>query len=229
MERIERYVDAGEEGSLVGLIGQAPSDAEVKPAGQVPHWLFALGDTLAANAFRALALIVSHPSQRGEVDAEIAAAESVEGIAKAAGVERLDHLEACLEEAMRLYPTTPILSRETVAETDWRGVWVDKGTQVLISNTFNHRDPERHDFADRFAPDEWTEGEAAEDWSFNHFSHGPQGCPGAHIALFVGKGLLAHLLTKRRIDLTEPSLDPSRPLPHMLDVFRTRFAVEPKI
>jgi hypothetical protein len=38
----------------------------------------------------------------------------------------------------------------------------------------------------------------------------------------VGKSLLADLLTRRRIELLEPKLDPGRPLPYMLDFFSLR-------
>jgi cytochrome P450 len=159
------------------------------------------------------------------VEAELLAAAD-EGALDAIAVASMAYLEACFEEAMRLWPTTTLLSRETLEETEWNGVAVPAGTQVLISNTFNHRDPERHEFADRFAPEAWSEGDAGEDWSFNHFSHGPQGCPGAGLALFVGKAALADLLLARQFRLVEPKLDPDRPLPHMLDFFRLRFAVE---
>jgi cytochrome P450 len=220
---IGEYVEAAEDGSLVALFAQAPSDERTKVDRQVTHWLFAMQDTLTANAFRALALIASHPEQRARLQGELRR----HGTDTAAAVGELSYLEACLEEAMRLWPTTPLLSRETLRATAWNGAIVPAGTQVLISNLLNHRDPDTHDFADRFAPEEWTEGDASEDWSFNHFSHGPQGCPGAGLALFLGKAVLARLLTERRVRLLEPSLDPDRPLPHMLDFFRARFELEP--
>jgi Cytochrome P450 len=209
--RLGRYVAAAESGSLVGRFGEAPADAETKPVGQIPHWLFANGDTLAINAFRALAAIASHPSQRARVETEIS------------GDGEFPYLEACLQDAMRLWPTTTMLSRETVAETEWLGVTVPAGSQVLIPNTFLHRDSERFDYADRFAPERWVSGEAAAEWSFNHFSRGPQGCPGAALALSIGKAVLATLLGERRVDLVSPRLDPSRQLPHMLDYFGIRF------
>jgi cytochrome P450 len=209
--RLGRYVATAEPGSLVAHFGEAPVDAETKPVGQIPHWLFANGDTLAINAFRALAAIASHPAQRAKLEAELS------------GDGDLPYLEACLEDAMRLWPTTTMLSRETVAETDWRGETVPVGTQVLIPNTFLHRDRGRLEYADRFAPERWVSGEAAGEWSFNHFSRGPQGCPGAGLALLIGKAVLATLLRERRVEPISPRLDPARSLPHMLDYFGIRF------
>jgi cytochrome P450 len=207
MDRIRGYVSAAEEGSLASLFGEAPADDRTKPEGQVPHWLFATQDTLAINSFRCLALLASHPRQR-------------------ASAEDDTYLDACLHDAMRLWPTTPMLARETVTDVDWNGSRVPAGTQVLFLNTFLHRDPDAHDFADRFAPEAWIEGDAADDWSFNHFSHGPQGCPGTGIALFLGKELLATVLSERRLRLKDPKLDPDEPLPHMLDFFGIRVGLE---
>jgi cytochrome P450 len=222
--RVHEYVAKAEPGSLVGLLAEAPSDDKTNPKGQVTHWFFALQDTVAANSLRALALIASHPRQAARVEEELAGAD----VTTAEGVASLNYLQACLEEAMRLYPTTPMLSRETIGETRWNGEVVPAGTQIVIVNVFHHRDPDAHDYADRFAPEEWTEGKAASDWSFNHFSHGPQGCPGAGMALFVGVAMLAAVLTQRDVSLLEPEIDPDKPLPHMLDYFALRFVLAPR-
>jgi cytochrome P450 len=214
MERIRSYVEAGEEGSLVALFGDALADPETKPEGQVPHWLFALQDTTSMNTMRALAAIVSHPDKRARLEDELA---------QTSGPEPSPYMRACVHDAMRLWPTTPLLSRETVEDVAWNGETVPAGTQLMIVNTFHHRDPDRVAYADRFAPEEWIDGTAAEDWSFNHFSHGPQGCPGVNLALLVGGGVLGHLLTGRQARLESPKLDPAKPLPHMLNVFGLRF------
>jgi cytochrome P450 len=203
--RLGEYVSAAEPGSLVSRFDGAPVDAETKPVGQIPHWLFAAGDTLAINAYRALALLATHPAQRERA------------------LDDPEYLEACLEEAMRLWPTTKMLARETLADTEWGGVGVPAGTQVLIPNTFLHRDRERHDWADRLAPERWISGEAAGDWSFNHFSRGPQGCPGTAIARLLGGVVLSTLLRTRDVELISTSLDPAKPLPAMLDFFALRF------
>jgi cytochrome P450 len=218
-ERLGDYVEAGDAGALVGLFDGAPSDERTKREGQIPHWLFATHDSLAINALRALAAILSHPRQRGKAMDEIGAVgDEPDG----SQIQGLGYLEACLQEAMRLWPTTPMLSRVTLSDTDWQGTTVPAGTQVLIVNTFLHRDRERLDYADRFLPEAWIDGDAAEHWEFNHFSRGPQGCPGAGLALFLGKAMLASLLGARTVEAESP-LDPGRPMPHMLDFFSLRF------
>jgi cytochrome P450 len=222
---LEGYLVAAEPGSLASLVPEAPADEDTRVAGQLPHWLFATQDTLAINAFRALALIASHPRQRARVLEEVADAELAAGVPPGQTIGGLAYLDACLEEAMRLWPTTPMLSRETLAETDWRGAAVPAGTQVLISNTLLHRDRDRHEWADRFAPEKWIDGDAAEDRAFNHFSRGPQGCPGAGVAKFIGRAVLATLLARRPIELSSPALNPGRPLPDMLDFFALRFSL----
>jgi cytochrome P450 len=220
--KLERYVQEAEPGSLVGLFGEAPVSERTKPGAQVTHWLFALGDTLAINALRCLALLGSHDEERARVLEEVGAAD----LQSAAGVSALKRLEACLQEAMRLWPTTPMLSRETVRDTDWDGITVPAGTQLMIVNTFNHRDRDGVQFADRFEPQQWLTGEAPGDWMFNHFSHGPQGCPGTGVALFVGTAMLGTVLRDRDVRLLEPSLDATKALPHSLDFFGLKFELD---
>jgi cytochrome P450 len=219
--RLGEYVAAAEPGSLVSRFADAPADAETKPVGQIPHWMFATGDTLAINAFRALAALAGHPNQRARALAELGEADGLDG----ERVVGLAYLEGCLEEAMRLWPTTTMLSRETLADTEWGGPTVPAGTQVLIPNTFLHRDRDRHPWADEFAPHRWVSGEAAGDWSFNHFSRGPQGCPGTALALLLGKAVLATVLRSGALELVSPSIDPAKPLPHMLDFFGIRVRI----
>ncbi|MCW3040722.1 MAG: hypothetical protein JWM31_2627 [Solirubrobacterales bacterium] len=213
VERLAGYVEAAEPGSLASLLAAAPQDVDTRVAGQVTHWLFALQDTLAVNAFRALALIAAHPAARAAV------AQELEG-------EDAPYLAGCLQEAMRLFPTTPLLSRETLVDLAWNGATVPAGTQVLIVNAFHHRDRAHVPYADRFAPQEWTAGDAARQRAFNHFSSGPQGCPGANLALLLGTAVLAQTLRGLpglRATDGAGGLDPGRPLPHSLNPYALRF------
>lgn len=217
--RLRAHVDAADPKSLAGLVADSPHGGDVDPAAQVIHWLFAMGDTLPLNLMRTLALLATHPEQLHEVRAEIARVD----IRDAGYVAGLGYVAGCLLDTMRLWPTTPLFGRVTTRDVEMPGGQVvEEGTQVLIYNVFNHRNRDRVPYADRFAPGEWSGGEAGESWLFNFFSHGPQGCPGAGLAVFLGQAFIATLLERWTPELVGASLDPGQPLPHGLDAFRFR-------
>ena len=212
---IQAYVDDPDPESLTARFADAPHDATTNVAGQAIHWLFAMGDTLPLNLMRTLVLLATHPEQLHEVCAEIAAID----IDRAEDVAGLDYTAGCVLEAMRLWPTTPLFGRITTRDVTFPGGEIlPAGTQVLIYNVFNHRDPARVPFADDFSPGEWASGDASQSWQFNFFSHGPQGCPGAGLSVFLGQAFLARLLAHWTPSIDGVSLDPGQPLPHGLDV-----------
>jgi len=180
------------------------------------HWMFAMGDTLAANVFRTLGVLSSHDEQLAEVNAEMADAD----IDSAAGVAKLDYLAGCLFETMRLWPTTQLFGRVTTREIEFpSGGVLPEGQQVLIYNVFNHRNRNLIPYADRFSPGEWVSGDAGNNWSFNFFSHGPQVCPGAGLSVFIGQALLAQLVYAGATNVSGNHLNPGKPLPHGLDLY----------
>jgi cytochrome P450 len=222
--QVQAYVDAAAPGSLCSLVAAAPSGADTDPAGQLVHWLFAMGDTLPANLFRALALLATHRDQREEVLRQLAGTD----LARPDTMADQDYLAGCIFEAMRLWPTTQLFGR--VATEDVRfpiGAKLPAGKQALIYNVFNHRNRDRIPYADRFAPEEWVSGDAAQDWSFNFFSHGPQGCPGAGLSIFLGQALVAQLLTAVELELSGARLNPGKRLPYSLDIYRIVLTVRP--
>ncbi|MEO6471259.1 MAG: cytochrome P450, partial [Aeromicrobium sp.] len=187
--------------------------------GQLIHWLFAMGDTLPANLFRTLALLATHPLQLAEARSSLAGVK----LTSAADVAGTAYLAGCIQDTMRLWPTTALFGRVTAEDVRFKnGEVVKAGTQILIHNLTNHRNRDRIAFADRFAPEEWASGDASSDWSFNFFSNGPQGCPGAGLSIFLGQALLAQLVTKSSPKVIGSGLNPGKPLPYSLDIYRLK-------
>lgn len=215
--RIGAYLYRAEAGSLVALCREVPSTERTRVENQIPHWTFAAGETLAINTVRALALILAHPRAEARVRQEIADAD----LTRPESIERLEYLEACLQEAMRLWPTTPLLVRETVTEDTLGGARIPAVTQVMIWNSFNHRDRAAYPLADTFSPEAWAGGKPNP--LFNHLSSGPQICAGIDLLLFIGKAVLALLLDRRQYALLAPPLDPGRPIPYAYNHFDVRF------
>jgi cytochrome P450 len=220
--RLERQLQDPEPGSLVARFADAPQTDRTRVVHQLPHWIFAMRNTLGANTWRALAMIVADDDIEQRAIEEIEAAD----LSRSSDVDGLKYLEGCLSEAMRLWPTTPILARETTRETTLAGQRLEKGTQVMIFNTFNHRDPEQVEDAHDFRPERWSGGER--DYRFNHLSNGTQDCPGGPLVYLLGKAVLANVIGRYDLTLRKPSLDPSQPLPLTLDPFETSFATQPR-
>jgi cytochrome P450 len=188
------------------------------PEDQVAHWLFAF-DAAGMTAFRALALLTTHAAERRRalLDTE-----------RASNVDALPFLRACLLDTVRLWPTTPLILRQTSATTEWNGRQLPAGTGVLIFTPFFHRDPTRLPFADRFVPHMWLDElamAALPATGLVPFSAGPGICPGRQIVLLMTSVLVGELLRASDLRITagqRPS--PERPLPPTLDHFALKFA-----
>jgi cytochrome P450 len=221
--RLEHYLAQAEPGSLVGRVAGAPQTDRTRVAHQVPHWMFAMRDTLGANTYRALAAIVADPDVESFVRHEMDGRD----LSDPATLGGLYYLEGCLQEAMRLWPTTPLLARETTRDLELGGARLEEGTQVMMLNVFNHRRPEGVPDADRLVPERWA-GDTPTEYRFNHLSNGTQDCPGGPLVLLLGKAVLARMLDEYSLSLAEPSLPAGGDQPVMLDFFAIRFEVEPR-
>lgn len=210
--RLTGHLDRAEPGSLAAAIAAAGPEGKDTAPDQVAHWLFAF-DAAGMATFRTLALLAGHP----------AAADRAREDLEDTGPARLSYLRACVLDAVRLWPTTPMLLRETTEETSWGPA----GTTVLIFTPFFHRDPDLP-YADRFEPDLWLDGRAAENPALVPFSAGPAICPGRDLVRFCASTMLANLLREHRFEQTAgPVLSPDRPLPATLDHFHLRVRLLP--
>jgi cytochrome P450 len=218
LERLAAHMRRAEPGSLASMVAATPATPTTDPVGQVPQWLFAF-DAAGIAAFRMLAVLATHAEARARARAEIA-----ESRGEAA---ELPFLRACVLESVRLWPTTPLILRQTTSETTWEGGTMPAGTGVLIFVPYFHRDDVRLPFADRFLPDIWLgEGsQVAGRWPLIPFSGGPAECPGRQVVLLLASHLLSALLGggDRRL-VPPPWLDPAGRLPGTLDHFGLRFA-----
>ncbi|SES21056.1 Cytochrome P450 [Lentzea xinjiangensis] len=116
-------------------------------------------------------------------------------------------------ESARLWPTTPVILRESTEPTRWHGTWLPKNTEFIVFSPFFHRDPERLPYADRYAPEIW---DRPLDPAIVPFSGGPGVCPGRDLVLATGGAMLDALgehLSFRVVDA---------PLPRTLNHFSLR-------
>jgi cytochrome P450 len=218
-ERLTSHLQRAEPGSLAAVMAATPQTERSAPEQQVPQWLFAF-DPAGMATFRALALLAAHPAHAAQARQELAGRD---GLMRA----ELPFLRACVQESVRLWPTTPMILRQTTRETHWETGVMPPRTGILIFTPFFHRDDARLPETDRFAPELWLEPNATRDWPLVPFSDGPAVCPGRDLVLLAGSTMLAALLAGRQPRLTSGQLlSPAQPLPATLNPYALRFALE---
>ena len=135
-----------------------------------------------------LQLLAVHPDVQRRLQDEIDASErsiETEGEADAAGLLRQPYMSQVILEAMRLYPSTWLLTRRA-AEKDSlpSGASVPQGADVFASPLLVHRDARHYDQPEEFRPERFESGptERRAAGIYFPFGLGPTACLGEYLA-----------------------------------------------
>jgi hypothetical protein len=212
-ECLSHYIMVAEEGSLAALMARHAVPGS-KPSHQMAQWLFAF-DPAGMAVFRTLALLACHPDEMQAARDEARNASDV----------RLPFTRGCFLEALRLWPTTPAILRETTRPTEWRNGTLPTGTGITIFAPFFHRDDQRLPFAHRFKPELWSTGDPTEKWPLVPFSQGPAECPAKDLVPLTASLMLSRLIRLSSIRLLSHELSPEEDLPSLLNNYTLRFSL----
>ncbi|WP_404464974.1 cytochrome P450 [Vreelandella aquamarina] len=112
-------------------------------------------------------------------------------------VEKLPYTMAVFEEAMRLYPPVPMLSRQARGQGQVRNREVTTGTVLLISPWLLHRHRKLWDAPEHFVPERFLPKVPRPDkFTYLPFSVGHRVCLGKRFGLYEGVLCLAALAQK---------------------------------
>ena len=116
---------------------------------------------------------------------------------------RLVATRAVIEEAMRLYPPAPSMSREAIGPDDLAGKRIKKGTLVMIVQWVLHRHRLLWEKPDCFDPRRFLPGarENVDRFAYLPFGAGPRVCIGASFSLLEAVIILAHIMRSFSFEL----------------------------
>jgi cytochrome P450 len=121
----------------------------------------------------------------------------------ASTVAALPLTTAVLKEAMRLYPSAPIMGRLTVQEDELMGHRVPAGSNVVVVPWTIHRHPDFWVDPLVFDPSRFTgtgtRPEPAHRYAWMPFGGGPRACIGQHFSMVEAVLALALILREHRV------------------------------
>lgn len=175
--------------------------------------LFLAGHETTASALTwAVYFLTGHPEAAERLTAEVDAL--LGGRAPSADhVPRLKYTEAVFKEAMRLYPPSWLMGRETTGAYELRGCTIPKGWNLLICPWVIHRDPRWYDAPDEFRPERWLDPQPGSlpRCAYLPFGAGPRQCVGNHFAMMEAVIILASIA--QRFVLHRDRSRPVTPVP----------------
>ncbi|OJD36906.1 cytochrome p450 [Diplodia corticola] len=112
---------------------------------------------------------------------------------------RLSYLNACFEEALRMYPPVPVgLPRETPEGGNVIcGEWVPEKTRLSVHNWSAYRSTRNFKDPDSFVPERWLPGtgyDSDRKEVLQPFSFGPRNCLGKNLAYHEMRIIMAKVL-----------------------------------
>ncbi|KAG0375163.1 Protein kinase alk2 [Mortierella sp. AD032] len=122
----------------------------------------------------------------------------------------MKYAEACLYEALRLYPSVPRNLKIAVQDDVWPdGTKVYKGEFVSWSSWTMGRSTELWGpDAKEYNPDRWMQGEKFSAHKFPAFHAGPRTCLGQQFATVEGITIMSMMFQKFTFDLVDPDTEP---------------------
>uniref|UniRef100_A0A915AGJ0 Uncharacterized protein n=1 Tax=Parascaris univalens TaxID=6257 RepID=A0A915AGJ0_PARUN len=109
------------------------------------------------------------------------------------------YLEACIKEALRLYPSVPIIARLLTEETKIKDNVLPKGMGIVIIPSMVHRDPKYWPDPEIFDPERFIDNDLKHPYSYIPFSAGSRNCIGQRFAMMEEKCVLATLLRHLKV------------------------------
>jgi cytochrome P450 len=113
----------------------------------------------------------------------------------------MKYLEACIKEALRLFPSVPFVGRTNEQQISVNGFTVPKGVTCLVFLYEVHRDQKYFPEPELYKPERFLDNSHTNRHPFAYvpFSAGPRNCIGQKFALLEEKAMVATILRHFRI------------------------------
>nr|XP_044998607.1 cytochrome P450 3A21-like [Jaculus jaculus] len=133
-------------------------------------------------------MLATHPDVQKKVQEEIDAALPNKVPATYDAVADMEYLDMIVRETLRLYPIAAKIQRICSKDVEINGVFIPKGTVVMVPTFILQRDPKYWPEPEEFRPERFSKNEESIDpCMYMPFGIGPRKCLGMRFALMYMK------------------------------------------
>ncbi|GJQ86705.1 hypothetical protein Trydic_g14777 [Trypoxylus dichotomus] len=190
---LDMLIEASQDGKVL-------SDTDIRE--EVDTFMFEGHDTTTAAMAWTLVLLGNHPEVQEKVYDEVRSVLKERATPKSlVELHQFRYLECVIKEALRLYPSVPVIIRDLQEDIEIDGYKLPAGTQAVVHLHLVQRNPDHfpdpHTFdPDRFLPDNCAGRHA---YAYVPFSAGPRNCIGQKFAVYEEKTVIASIINRYKV------------------------------
>uniref|UniRef100_A0A8I6A8Y2 Cytochrome P450 3A n=1 Tax=Rattus norvegicus TaxID=10116 RepID=A0A8I6A8Y2_RAT len=173
---------------------QGLTDVEI--VAQSIFFIFAGYETTSSALSFALYLLATHPDLQKKLQDEIDAALPNKAPVTYDVLVEMEYLDMVLNETLRLFPVGGRLERVCKKDVEINGVFIPKGTVVMVPTFALHKDPKCWPEPEEFCPERFRKKnqDSINPYIYLPFGNGPRNCIGMRFALMNMKIALVRVL-----------------------------------
>lgn len=195
---LDLLIEASKDGTVLG-------DEDIRE--EVDTFMFEGHDTTSAAISWTLFLLGSHPEIQNRVVEELDQIFDNDRECPATMKNLLDmkYLECCIKDALRLYPSVPMMARSVTEDVEIGNHTIPAGTTALIMTYMLHRNPSVFPKPEQFNPDNFLPENCIGRHPFSYipFSAGPRNCIGQKFAILEEKAVISKILRTYKIEAVD--------------------------
>ncbi|XP_052610982.1 cytochrome P450 3A13-like [Peromyscus californicus insignis] len=141
-------------------------------------------------------LLAIHPNVQKKLQNEIDTVLPNKAPATYEALVEMEYLDMVVNETLRLYPVANRVNRLSKKDAEINGVFIPKGTQVVIPIYVLHQDPRYWPEPEKFHPERFSKEnkDRINPYTYLPFGYGPRNCIGMRFALINMKLAIVKIL-----------------------------------
>ncbi|XP_036265904.1 cytochrome P450 3A12 isoform X1 [Pipistrellus kuhlii] len=173
---------------------KALSDLEL--VAQSVIFIFAGYETTSSALNFFMYLMAIHPDAQQKLQEEIEATFPNKATPTYDALAQMEYLDMVVNESLRLYPIASRLERVCKKDVEVNGVFIPKGTVVMVPNFILQRDPKYWSEPEEFRPERFSKKnqDSINPYTYMPFGTGPRNCIGMRFALMNIKIAIVRVL-----------------------------------